>query len=667
MKPKFRHIAFYIIAATLFCGHSLHTHAASNNVYWTEANGQVYYSINAKVSPVVKIALQLFAHDMKAVTGREAKERSGATLQIYQLDMLSNKEFAAVEKLGVPLHQFITKRDAFYIATRNGKIVVTGSDARGTAYGILELSRMAGVSDWTDWNDAKPQARKSLGVKTGFQSLQIPTTTYRAVEMNASRWMSRHNQSMMARLMLRLRANTLWLSNDKHEASYDKAVADSFELAIGSGNKVTELQGKKHKKHKHNVEHVKTIWSNNQLWLKCSAPGLVALELNGNPDAYVANVYDPKAAAYQLQLIMDKAWNAQSVTVNGLPQHLQNWLSLQLGSQVGKQLLPIMREYYRLTAIREPEYMIMPFGEMEFHSGEFGNELERYLYAYDQLKTRVAAIESKLPTEQQDAYFEIVKYPIYSAALIAEKELEAQEARHIARPGLFAKDDEAKAAAALSLNAYQRLKQLFNHYASIGKGKWRSVIDGNDGPLQMPQLPGTLTAEEVNKYKQEAFDRSEDLKPFRAMTNDMIAKNANQWNRTQGETAPLLVPMLGHSGKAVQMSKGTSLTYNFSILREGDARFTLAAIPNYDNSKTQPRVSVSIDGAEPVVITLSENYNSASWKNAIWRGQILKSFYVTLSKGDHTIEIKALDDHALIDQWALDFDVDREYYVIPAL
>ena len=52
------------------------------------------------ISPVVKIALKEFAGDMKAVTGFDAKEKSGAPIQIYQLDQLTNKEFSAVEKLG---------------------------------------------------------------------------------------------------------------------------------------------------------------------------------------------------------------------------------------------------------------------------------------------------------------------------------------------------------------------------------------------------------------------------------------------------------------------------------------------------------------------------------------------------------------------------------------
>ena len=98
---------------------------------------------------------------------------------------------------------------------------------------------------------------------------------------------------------------------------------------------------------------------------------------------------------------------------------------------------------------------------------------------------------------------------------------------------------------------------------------------------------------------------------------------------------------------------------------EGDARFTLATLPDYLNEKGDMRVSVSIDQQEPVIISVKDAYNHSSWKMDVWRGQTRKSFYTTLKKGNHTVEIKALDDSGILDQWILDFDVDREYYMIP--
>lgn len=39
----------------------------------------------------------------------------------------------------------------------NNKLLVVGSDRHGTAYGIMELSRMIGVSPWEWWADVTPR------------------------------------------------------------------------------------------------------------------------------------------------------------------------------------------------------------------------------------------------------------------------------------------------------------------------------------------------------------------------------------------------------------------------------------------------------------------------------------------------------------------------------
>ena len=669
--------------------------AAAPNIYWTDANGQVSYNINDKTAPVVKIALNLFENDMKGVTGYAAKQKNTAPIQIFQLDQLSNKEFSNLEKLGAPVQKIITTKDAYFIGVRKKKLIVVGSNARGTAYAILELSKMAGVSPWSDWYDLKPQPRKSIFTPVDQQWIGIPRIEFRGLALNGSKWMNPQNYSRIARLMLRLKYNTLWQVDGKHDVIYNKAVVDSFDICIAENYRVTEWTGKKHKKkHRKTLENVKMVCDNAEMPIENVAPGLV-LDMLNNRDyletkserhekshrheahndedcAWIANVTNPKKAPLQLAMMSDLAWNPYALKA-GIRNYLQSWLNNLFGSVAGKKIQPLMEEYYRLTSIRQPAYMAMPYGDTEFHSGEFGNELERFLYNYDLLKTKTVNIERTLPAGQRDGFFEIVKYPIFSAALIAEKELEAQEARHIARPGLFYKDDEAKAAAAVSLNAYNTLKQLNAYYARIGKGKWANFIDSKAPEMQAPQLPGTLRANEIKSLMADAFNRNTDFLALSTYTNDIIAKNAYEWQKaynapqSQGKDAERirLIPLLGHSNKAVKLPKGATLNYTFYSRNGGDARFTLAVIPCYLDNQKNMRVSVSIDRAEPVVCQMKEIFNSKEWKFDHWRGQSLKNFYVTLSSGNHTIEIKALDDNVIIDQWVVDFDVDREYYVFP--
>lgn len=673
------------------------TQAAAPNVYWTDGYGRVSYTTNSIISPVVKIALKEFAGDMKAVTGFDAKEKSGAPIQIYQLDQLTNKEFSAVEKLGAPLHLIITAKDAFYIGTRKGKLIVIGSNARGTAYAIMKLSELAGVSPLAAWNDLQPAQRKSLYTPVDQQWIEVPRIEFRGLALNNSQWMKPQNYSRIARLMLRLRANTLWQVDGRHEAAYNKAVVDSFDICVAENYKVTEFVGKKHKKkHRKTIENVKLVCSDAQMEMSNLSPGLLLEMLNSkdylesknakhgkshrseahyNEDcAWIANITNPKQSTFQLAMMMNLAWNKNALKA-GCKTYIQNTLNAFFGAITGKKIMPLMEEYYRLTSIRHSAYMAMPYGDTEFHSGEFGNELERFLYRYDLLKAKTESIERMLPQNQKDGFFEVVKYPIFLAALVAEKELEAQEARHIARPGLFNKDDEAKAAAAVSIDAYNKLKQLNAYYSRIRNGKWKDFILTNGAEMQAPQIPGTLPAADIKQLKVDAFDRSNDLKPLPVVTGDIIAKNAYEWSKaTESPLAQAAVrgaekitvrPLLGHSGKAVKLPKGASLSYDFYCDKSGDARFTIAAIPCFLNAVKDMRVSVSIDRGEPVICQLKEVYNSKDWQFDLWRGQTLKSFYVTLPGGSHNVTIKALDDNVMIDQWVLDYDADREYYVFP--
>lgn len=673
------------------------TQAAAPNVYWTDGYGRVSYTTNSILSPVVKIALKEFAGDMKAVTGFEAKEKSSAPIQIYQLDQLTNKEFSAVEKLGAPLHLIITAKDAFYIGTRKGKLIVIGSNARGTAYAIMKLSELAGVSPLAAWNDLQPAQRKSLYTPVDQQWIEVPRIEFRGLALNNSQWMKPQNYSRIARLMLRLRANTLWQVDGKHEAAYNKAVVDSFDICVAENYKVTEFVGKKHKKkHRKTIENVKLVCSDAQMEMSNLSPGLL-LEMLNSKDylesknaqhgkshrseahndedcAWIANVTNPKQSTFQLAMMMNLAWNKDALKA-GCTTYIQNALNAFFGAVTGKKIMPLMEEYYRLTSIRHSAYMAMPYGDTEFHSGEFGNELERFLYRYDLLKAKTESIERMLPQNQKDGFFEVVKYPIFLAAFVAEKELEAQEARHIARPGLFNKDDEAKAAAAVSIDAYNNLKQLNAYYSRIRNGKWKDFILTNGAEMQAPQIPGTLPATDIKRLKADAFDRNNDLKPLSVVTSDIIAKNAWEWSKAtesplaqaavRGAEKITLRPLLGHSGKAVKLPKGASLSYDFYCDKSGDARFTIAVIPCFLNAVKNMRVSVSIDRGEPVICQLKEVYNSKDWKFDLWRGQTLKSFYVTLPDGSHNVTIKALDDNVMIDQWVLDYDVDREYYVFP--
>ena len=125
------------------------------------------------------------------------------------------------------------------------------------------------------------------------------------------------------------------------------------------------------------------------------------------------------------------------------------------------------------------------------------------------------------------------------------------------------------------------------------------------------------------------------------------------------------IQMLGHSMNAVSIPKGVELVYHFTTQKEGDAILYTAMIPTQPNDKGDLRYQVTLDNQQPVVISLKEKYRSEFWKVSVLRGQALKQTPVKVSKGQHTLKIKAVDDHIILDQWMIDFKKERKFYVIP--
>ena len=138
---------------------------------------------------------------------------------------------------------------------------------------------------------------------------------------------------------------------------------------------------------------------------------------------------------------------------------------------------------------------------------------------------------------------------------------------------------------------------------------------------------------------------------------------------------------------AVSIPKGGEVVYEFTVREEkqvpdnGEAVLYTAMIPTQplcppargglsggtEGREGDLRYQVTLDDQEPQVISLKEKYRSDFWKLSVMRGQALKKTAVKAGKGRHTLQIKALDDHIIMDQWMIDFKPDRRFYVIPAL
>lgn len=248
---------------------------------------------DASEEPVVQVALDLFRRDCRSVLSQEpvvGNDTGGIYVGTIGKSRLIEELIGQheLDTTGLGAH-----KEAFLLTVLNdGRLVVAGSDKRGTAYGILQVSRMLGVSPWEWWADAVPQKRDSFCVKAGYRLLDYPDVPYRGIFINDEDWginpwswkqyeptdvkgqMGPRTHERIFELLLRLRANTFWPA--MHECSVpffftegNKEVADRYGIYLGTShcepmmrntNGEWKVAGKGEYDYLNNRRHVLDFW-----------------------------------------------------------------------------------------------------------------------------------------------------------------------------------------------------------------------------------------------------------------------------------------------------------------------------------------------------------------------------------------------------------------------
>lgn len=158
------------------------------------------------------MAVENLRHDLKAVTGSANAPVVVGTIGKSKLA----KKYKQQSK------ELQGKWEQYLIFTDKGKLVILGSDKRGTIYGIYELSRQIGVSPWYWMADAPILKHDQLFAKSGIYTDGEPKVKYRGIFINDEwpsfgTWCKNQfggiNSKAYARifeLMLRLKANYFW-------------------------------------------------------------------------------------------------------------------------------------------------------------------------------------------------------------------------------------------------------------------------------------------------------------------------------------------------------------------------------------------------------------------------------------------------------------------------
>jgi len=312
--------------------------------YFPIANGaaptKIFTSPND--GQVVGVAAKAFQSDIEAVTGTAPELRAeneikgdfvivaGTIGQSTLIDRLIADKKLNPETIKGKWETFFITVVRNPVAGVSQALVICGSDNRGTAYGIFELSRSIGVSPWVWWADVLPEQHKEIYVSENFVTAGPPSVQYRGIFLNDEDWglnpwstktyepdaktlypveghfkgtIGPKTYSKIFELLLRLKANTIWPAMHETVMPFyftegNREAAEKYGIYIGSShceplarNSATEwdLVGEGRYNYITNSDNIVSYWTDRLKELK-SSNNIFTMGMRGKHDGTMEGV-----------------------------------------------------------------------------------------------------------------------------------------------------------------------------------------------------------------------------------------------------------------------------------------------------------------------------------------------------------------------------------------
>lgn len=292
---------------------------------------------------LVHKAALLLQRDIEAVTGKKPviiNSLSTPEKQVIIIGSLSGsatiKNLAAKKKIDI--RNMRGQWEAFCLQTVarpatgvQNALVIVGSDRRGTAYGVFELSEQLGVSPWYWWADVPVKKKAIAYFKNGSYFYPSPSVQYRGIFINDEEpafggWAREKfggiNSKMyehLFELILRLKGNYLWPAmwgkafNEDDEAN--PLLAGEFGIVMGTSHHEPMMRAQKewgtHRKaygnaawnYHTNKEGLTRFWEDG-LRRNKNFDNLVTIGMRGDGDEAMHDMGSMKANYEQLEGII---------------------------------------------------------------------------------------------------------------------------------------------------------------------------------------------------------------------------------------------------------------------------------------------------------------------------------------------------------------------------
>ncbi len=260
-----------ILLVMLFVTGFINSHAqlvAATKTNFDITNAAIY--VDSNDFSLVKKSAQLLQQDVELITGKKIEivnTISGSIKNYIIIGTIGKSKIIETLSAAGRINSSILKNkwEAYIIQTVSDEkgnpksplkggsaLIINGSDRRGTAYGVFELTKQLGVSPWYWWADVPVIKQTNLYINTAAKITDAPKVKYRGIFINdeapcLSNWSKEKFGGFnhlfyekVFELMLRQKANYLW------PAMWGNAFYDDDSLNIKSADEYGIVIGTSH-------------------------------------------------------------------------------------------------------------------------------------------------------------------------------------------------------------------------------------------------------------------------------------------------------------------------------------------------------------------------------------------------------------------------------------
>ena len=352
------------------------------------------------------------------------------------------------------------------------------------------------------------------------------------------------------------------------------------------------------------------------LWLSSNSPAQASSELSkayatNSKKLWVFNIGDIKPQEMEMQFGLELAWDVNSWTPEKAYLYSKHWAAETFGDEFAESIGKIKQEYYRLAASGKPEHIyVVSYSD---------KEIQQRLADYENLVKASRAVQALIPERLQDAYYQLIVYPVEGAANMNVKILTARLSLKYAAAGR----PEALNLSAKALTAYQNIIDLTKKYnTEIAGGKWNGMMNYAPQSFAHFYAPHVATVVNTDKLISAPAGDSVFVIPASKYTtkNDAGKTIKNIVGLGIQESALTVWPLDMTVYSARNVISAPYVEYKVPVWK-GVNSIKVRCVPTFPvYTGLNLRYAISVNGALPVFFNIATSAETPAWSKNILQG-----------------------------------------------